>query len=367
MMQYKIIILVVVFFLYTCSTDVLKTKEQEGRLDELWKVSTKAPTSLLPSVYNEGIIYYLVGDGLIEARNAQTGELIWDYGNTDDEMNNNRIYVDETQVYATFGSYLHAFDKKTGQLIYKIQDNTPRGGGMNCSNFVYVTQGNLSSYSLVAADKKTGTIAWKAIIQEELWDSPAVNEDFLFLSTMYSGYLIKINRFTGEIIYKIPVKPDPYGGATSQTPVFCDRLVIIASIDDIIRAYDKNTGEIVWTYDHLGESIAGAICHALKVNNEILYFATQDCYVVAVDAKTGSLSWITEVGGSCNYGPVQIYNDFLFMRSADSYMYCIDKNTGKILYKKDNYSSPYIYDNILFVGSYDKNGDDYFSAFKIKK
>lgn len=63
-------------------------------------------------------------------------------------------------------------------------------------------------------------------------------------------------------------------------------------------------------------------------------------------------------GGSIMAGPV-LYEGVAYFASADSYVYAVDAGTGKELWRfrthGEMWSTPVVSDNMLFVGSYDKN------------
>jgi outer membrane protein assembly factor BamB len=341
---------------------------------------TRATASIYPPAYSDGIVYTMVGSDGINAYNAQTGDLVWQVEGDSwaGSGSHSRIIIDNDRVYTHLEGYMHCFNKKTGELYYKLRNIVNNSIAVDDIHVYYVDMdSNGYSSSLIAIDKNNTAEKWRYRLPARLWEAPGIDGDYLYLALgganvgLKIGYLVKLNRYTGEAVYKEFVKMPadtviPSG--PTETPVFYQNEVIIENGDGRIYAFDKDSAEIRWTYKYEHPFI-GVIRYALKIEEGILYFATQGTDLIALDAGSGSEIWkSTVMRGSCNQGPVVIYDKFLFVDSADSYVYCFDKTNGEMQFRLINYIHPIAHKDTLFMGGYTDPynvGTDFFAAFKI--
>jgi outer membrane protein assembly factor BamB len=379
-------VFIIINILSGCSDETLieipvDDKNKIPRLEEIWKVETRATASIYPPAYSDGIVYSTIGSDGFDAYDAGTGELIWQVEGVAWKHSGShaRIHIFADKVYISLGipgegMVLHCFNKKSGELIFKVPNIEDRCG-ITDEKYTYVVQRVGNSDYLMAVNNNTGIEVWRYLLPSRLWEPPGLDGEYIYLAVgAYNlgfdiGYLIKLDRNTGQEVFNIFVKaPEdsviPSG--PSETPVFYDNLVIIEG-GSRIYAYDKETAELQWIFYYHG--FLDAILSALKIENGILYFGTHGTDVLALNAVDGSEIWRNEEPkGNCSTGPVAIYNNLLFIRSTDSYLYCFDKYSGESLFRKRQHWEPIIFNDTLFVGSYmdyDTTSSYYFAAYKI--
>jgi len=68
----------------------------------------------------------------------------------------------------------------------------------------------------------------------------------------------------------------------------------------VIRAYDPQTLEPVWSYE-LGNITWGGV---LSTDGNLVFGGNKDGYFVALDARSGELLWKASLGGQVNSGPM---------------------------------------------------------------
>jgi outer membrane protein assembly factor BamB len=182
------------------------------------------------------------------------------------------------------------------------------------------------------------------------------------------GYLVKLNRHTGEelILREVTLPEDStYHGGPRKSPVLYKNNVIIES-STRLYAYDKQHLQVQWVYHYVG-SFVSVINYALKIVDGIIYFATQGTDMVAVDAETGEQKWISdEIASSAISGPVANYDNLIFASSGT--LCCFDKDTGQLYFKLDNHLNPIAVNDTLYVGGYRNpydNSTNFFKVFKI--
>lgn len=331
-----------------------------AHLELLWKKYTVGSTSVYPPAFSEGIVYTIVGRDGIHAYRASNGELVWknDYVPDSLGMELSRITLDEEQVYVPLSAWLHCYNKNTGEFKYKVFCGSR--GALVDEEKIYVADGGGYEH-LYAYDKYTGEEVWRTQrLKGRIWDIPSIDGEYIYAGLRAtpvdsSGWVAKINRSNGSIVYRVQTRlenEERWNHGPSSGPVFYEETFIIDGGSDRVNAYNKHTGELQW-YAQYREG-SGAINYMLRIENGIVYFATQDTWLVAVNAEDGSILWKTdEIRGSCNLGPVALYKNLLFAESADSYIYCFNKNNGEMIFKMLDYWAPSVHNDTLFVGGYD--------------
>jgi len=381
MNKFASILFLFLLLITSCETPLeeILDDNSEPTLKELWRVYTPTEASTYPPTYSDGIIYSTVGTHAIHAYKSRTGELVWIF-NPDSVYNtggsHTRIIIKEDKLFTVIQAKMYCLDKKTANVLYTYNHIQDRGVTVDDKQ-VYIT----SQYNdIYAADIETGTINWRGKLPARLVDPPGIDGDYLYYAvggvTLQRdiGYLIKVNKYIGEQVYSIVVKmPEdemiPRGPC--ETPVFYNNLVIIENGDagqkgSRFYAFNKDTGEIVWTYYYHG----GAIRSALTIENGILYVATQGTDAFALRAETGELVWKTDIQGSSTKGPVVFYKDYLIFATA-AYMYFLNKHSGEIYFKQENIWVPITHNDTLFTGAFiwpppEEGYSNYLIAYLIK-
>jgi len=128
-----------------------------------------------PIVY-EGIMYLPHSDGVVQALDARSGDIIWEYrrrlprGNRGGTTRNITIYRDKVYVTTT-DSYLVALDARSGRLVWEVQTGNPEeavtysAGPIAGNGNIYAGQtcwgGVKRICSLSAFDAETGEHLWE--------------------------------------------------------------------------------------------------------------------------------------------------------------------------------------------------------------
>lgn len=377
--------LIISFFLLIitgCSTNSedgdKKDETQSVELTLIWEDSLKQSPSFYPPHYSDGMVFVFSGSDVLTAFNAQDGQIVWKYdGGLKKGSGSRRVFSDEQRVYATVyqtkGAQLICFNKFTGEILFQVPNYVANVNVVD-NKHVYAVGKDMG---FIAYDKYNGEVKWRHYLPGglagRLWDYPTVVDDTLYLAVGgantqgLQGYLTKLNKNTGALIYAAPVKlaSDSHNvRGPLVSPAIHNNLVIVESSDSRVYAFDRKTGKQVWRYNH-----KGAIRCTPVVDEGIIYYATQDTWLFALDAQTGQELWKTDkMLGSCNNGPPVIYKNYIFVFSSDSHMYCFDKKSGAFVFKKLDHLAPIIGEDHLFVaGYYDPVGNiKYFiKAYKI--
>lgn len=242
-------------------------------------------------------------------------------------------YVEAGRVYVHFGAYGTAcLDTETGEKIWDRTD-------LHCDHY-----------------RGPGS-------------SPAVFGDLLYLT--FDGidvqYLIALNKFTGETVWKKDRGID-FGTTNGDskkaysTPILIEvdgRKLLISSFAVATIAYDPQTGEPVWIVRHGGVNAAARPLYG----NGLLYLNSADGPnpLMAVPASgqgdiTKNIVWRT--AKAVPKRPSQLLvGDLLFMMNDAGVAACLDAKTGQEIWVRrlpgEYWASPLYADGLIYCFSQD--------------
>jgi len=262
---------------------------------------------------------------------------------------------------------LYAIDATTGNFKW----NFTIGGKISsspaiCDGTVYL-QSNLQDKNIYAIDSDTGALKWKFKTEmaiDDVASSPVVVDGTVYVgSSDYSeslgGSVYALDACTGDLKWAFTNKSDTF----VSSPAVSGGTVYVGSTSGTLYALDKDTGAILWEFN-AGTGL-GNMRSSPAVSNGVVYISCQYFRginkIYAVNALNGALKWefSTESDGP-EYSSPAIYNDIVYVGSDDGYIYALNANTGELKWKYKTgyciYSSPAISsDGMVLIGSYDGN------------
>ena len=240
-------------------------------------------------------------------------------------------YIEEGRVYLHYGAYGTAcVDTETGKKIWERTD-------LHCDHF-----------------RGAGS-------------SPIVYGDLLYLT--FDGfdfqYLIALNKFTGETIWKADRGID-FGTTDGDakkaysTPLLIEaegRKLLVSPFAAATGAYDPMTGENIWMVRHGGMNAAGRPLYG----NGLLYISSADGPnpLIAVSPKgTGDITKNIAWGGIKTVpkrpSPLLI-GDRLFMITDGGVASCLNASSGNVIWSKrlpgEYWASPLYAEGLIYCFS----------------
>ncbi|UCE98395.1 MAG: PQQ-binding-like beta-propeller repeat protein [Dehalococcoidia bacterium] len=286
----------------------------------------------------DGNIYFGSTGGAVIAMDAESGAEIWRKPLEVSSSGGLGCAPSEVSVplYGTpavLGEllYVAGFDGK----IYAV--NTASGA----ERWIYPRQGNLHSFVgglainegrlyigsiggvIYALEAGTGDLIWKLETGEQIWATPTVDGDTLFIGTFDKKlYAIDIN--SGSQKWQQPFESQ---GPIISTPVVDNGVVYISSFDRHIYALNATSGELIWKFPDIkgnGENTPQKWFWASPVLYEnAIYAANMDGRIYVIDVEDGSLKTLVEFEGSVSSTPVAI-SDKVFVATEDGNIFYIN-------------------------------------------
>lgn len=262
------------------------------------------------------ILFHRVGgQETVECLNAETGAPLWkfeyptayrdDFGF--DEGPRATPALADGKVY-TFGAEgaLHCLDLATGKKIWSVKANEQFGSakgffGMACSpllegNNVLLNIGGTGGAGLVAFDKNTGKLAWKATDDEASYSSPVAvafpgGRRALFFAR--SG-LVVVEPRTGRVLAQFPWRARAHASVNAATPlVVGDMIFLSASYDTgaIALTLQDDKPRKVWSSD---DALSNHYATSVPRSGYLYGFHGRQEYgpsLRCIELKSGAVKW----------------------------------------------------------------------------
>ena len=240
--------------------------------------------------------------------------------------------------------------------------------------------GKLDDRGEMVADegRELGEIIWEFDLRgdEELravYGTPAVVRDVVYVAG-YDGYLYALSREPDPDLPRQPtlVWQERVGPGLAEdvdpivaSPVVTDGLVLVASSDGFLYAYDIveqaevwrfPTGDKVWSKPAVVDGVAyfgsldknvyavrledgielwrratdGAVAAPPAVAGGRVYIGSLDSVFYALEAKTGAVEWRFEGSDSWFWGEAIVNDGTVLVPSLDGNLYALDADTGDL-------------------------------------
>jgi outer membrane protein assembly factor BamB len=194
------------------------------------------------------------------------------------------------------------------------------------------------------------TTLWSKDLSWWLESNPTLKDERLFImgiEPQAGGYLYCLNPFTGGEIWNTSVPEEVFGSPT----VVNDRVYVLGMYISIY-CYDANTGEEIWSCsDYSGH------CSPLVVNDKV-YFGTIKggeylggfhCH----NATNGDLIWDFEIGISYEACSPAYVDGKVYIGNDDGIFYCLDAENGDEIWNYSKiehgiWSSPSVYNDKVY-------------------
>jgi outer membrane protein assembly factor BamB len=284
--------------------------------------------------------------------NADTGKLVWEH----------RINVYESDV-------------PTRRIAWSSPVGDPATGN------IYV----LGACNELTAFSNDGKVLWARSLTEEFgaWTthggrtgSPIVEGDLVIVGTIIDGWgdtaqrkhrFFAFDKTTGELVWTSAPGGRPYD-TVYPTPIAATidgaRMIIVGGADGAVYAMKAHTGEPVWTYSITKRGINN--CAVINGTTVIASHSEENLntnemgLITAIDATgkgaltKSSVKWaVNRIRGG--YSSPIIDGDRLYQIDDSANVFALDVNTGKELWKHTigtlQRASPVLADGKLYVGT----------------
>jgi outer membrane protein assembly factor BamB len=252
---------------------------------------------------------YFSSSGGVECVSCENGRLVWSRDLSQGATECSPLMVGAAVLAASPDGFLYAFDKETGDTIYRaslmidvppdpkeFDSNRARLGGSaarpvsSASDGKTVFQSIFDQSRVVALDSKTGRQIWSFQAGGWIYDQPVVTQKYIFVGSQ-DRHFYCLDRGTGKPHWKFPVHSRiEAAAAVAQGRVY------FGACDGSVSCADVDSGKQIWSYKTEPDSKGTrAIYCAPLVTDRTVYVAAMDGQLYALDAMTGEERWVLRV------------------------------------------------------------------------
>lgn len=272
------------------------------------------------------------------------------------------LVLDDKRVYmGTDRGIAVALDLKDGKVIWehRIGLGTKEGKEIFSTPVLYEGKLYFGAYdgNVYCLDAETGKKVWVSFEADWIHGSPVISSErkVLYVPTVFGlrgkeGGMVALNLQTGKALWRKDLAP-----ATRSTPTVVEKekKIFVGGEDGTLFALNIETGQTSWSFKS-GGAIKDAPTYDEK--SGMILFSSFDGAVYALRASDGFLLWKYEIG-LANYSSPYLWQDKVYVTSLDKNLYCLNLSTGRELWKFPTrariFSSPRIYENKLYFGAND--------------
>lgn len=210
--------------------------------------------------------------------------------------------------------------------------------------------------------------------------SPAVANEMVFVGGK-DGYLHCLNLTNGNVMWSTMITSNPGLSGVTSSPTFDKGRVYVGAFNfsggpGALFCLDENDGGVLWESTTSSSVYFSSPC----VTKDKVYVGTMGLYnsstlrwkqpygLYCFNKANGEELWYFPANGSVGSSPT-INDDKVLFTSKDGYLYSLDATDGALIWKKNigsSVSSPAVWEDTIFVGSGEMNGQGKFYSFDME-
>src|SRR6266487_750104 len=345
-------------------------------------IGSPQPEGAPSPIYYYGLVYIATFDGYLNAYDATTGTLRWQFPTGTNFANLSSPVIDPATGILFFGtlgfledqdhgvpSPFFALDAKTGKLLWsEILNGDDYAFPTMAFNNIYVGLANEGGGALLSIDETTGYINAQYQADGGVWGAVGVDvktnriftgvgnpgdEVLAFDANTFKGTNTSIQPLL-RFYRQTPGNDDDIGAAMAVA----NGVIYVDTKSGLVYALNENNGTEIWPSPAKirPNSIGNVSSPAVDSVNGVLYVGSLNDYLYALSTKDGSLLWKAQTHGKIYSSPA-LANGVVYVASNDHNIYAFDATTGAQLKslqtKAPTFSSPIIVNGWLYCASTD--------------
>ncbi|MDQ7090640.1 MAG: outer membrane protein assembly factor BamB [Methylococcales bacterium] len=294
----------------------------EVELDVIWKESIGVGKDKkylkLNIALSSDNIFVADREGLVQARSASNGDLLW-----------------ESTTSYSFSA----------------------GPGLGIDNLILGT----SNAEVVAFNRSSGEELWKTTVSSEVLAVPVISKGVVIIRTT-DGRIIALNETDGLQLWSFEKNVPALTIRGTGKPLVLDNQVIAGYANGKLLSLDLKTGKNNWETTLAIPSGRSEVERLVDLDSDpvesdgVVYISSYNGGTTAVSIDNGNPLWRNEDLSA--YTGLTISRRYIFLSDAKSDVWELEKRNGGTLWKQEalhyrSLTSPIAYDNYVVVGDYD--------------
>jgi outer membrane protein assembly factor BamB len=266
------------------------------------------------------LLFHRIGDEeILECWDAESGKLKWktgdptayhdDFGFDEGPRATPSTYQSRVYTYGAEG-LLRCSDLISGKKVWSVDCQKEFGArkgffGIGCSplvesSYLVLNVGGKNGAGIVAFERSTGKVSWKATDDEASYSSPISAElggGKLILSLTRTE-LVALEPADGKVIYRFPFSPPIHSSVTAATPLIVGNDIFLSASYDlgaIMLRVENNSPKKIWSgSDILSNHYATCIYREgflFGIHGRTDPGFSPEASLRCIDARTGKMFW----------------------------------------------------------------------------
>lgn len=309
-------------------------EKREFRIRKLWIRDTLSQVNkgyrkinrMTPLIYKSLVIQGNSIDGIVAYR-EKSGQREWTFPLLEGVETSAALFKDNIYIAANDG-FFYSLKAATGEMNWKVATQTENLGEPFYDSLEGVIYFQTGLNSLYAVDAESGRILWTYARQDTSQFSirgnskPSVYKDFVY-SGFSDGSLVAFNKKSGTVAWEIFLNRNKRFRDIDASPVLDGDVIYIQAFDDQLYAVSAINGAVQWKADFGGYD-------GLLIHRESLYVSTTDSQVIALSKTNGQVKWKYTSKNGLPTKPVLFQQMLVFGESQGSLVF-LDSESGKVI------------------------------------
>jgi outer membrane protein assembly factor BamB len=261
---------------------------------------------------------------------------------------------------ADVNGLLQARNMKTGDLIWETETDYSfsAGPGVGESSSAFLATSNAE---IVAFNIGTGREIWKTVVSSEVLASPVVIDEMVIVRTT-DGKMVALDSHDGSQRWVFEKSVPILSIRGTGIPIVVDGNIIAGYANGKLQELRLSDGRSGWETSIDIPSGRSEVERLVDLDvdpvetNGVEFVSSYQGGTTAVVALDGGVLWRNDNVSS--YTGIGFDWRYLYISSTDSHVYQLDQRSGASLWKQDELqyrilTAPVVYDDYVIVGDYD--------------
>jgi len=305
-----------------------------------WVFTTGNALTEAPVLCNDGILVLGMQRSLV-AIDGVTGRSIWAFPFPDPQ----EYQVSRPIVGTDSTVYLTSLVEGQPYKIYAVDGKTGKERWSSKEKATIIVLGDkdlifAGHTHMLALDEKTRRSKWTftAPVSKDAPDPNINSYDGHIEQAAYTRntllvvfacpykHLFALNALTGEQKWDVPLEPgEQFACSISTTLSIHNNLVTVGEAGGQVRAFDSETGHVLWHFQVESGPISPCIC----IGEDMVYVTTYYGHLYGLSKATGVIKWMHSFGEKLSTQPVLDKQGTLYVGTNHNTIYALDGITGK--------------------------------------
>lgn len=270
------------------------------------------------------------------------------------------IVIDsETLFVADHAGLIQARTASTGDLLWETETDYPfsAGPGVSVNTLVLGT----SNAEVIAFNRSSGEQLWKNTVSSEVLAIPVISSGIVIIRTT-DGRMVALNESSGLELWSFEKNVPALSIRGTGKPLMTGNQVIVGYANGKLLSLDLKTGKNNWETTIAIPSGRSEVERLVDLDSDpvehdgVLYISSYNGGTMAVSIDNGNPLWRNE--GLSAYTALGFDKRYLYLSDANSDLWQLEPRNGGILWKQDALhfrllTSPAAYDDYMVVGDYE--------------